>query len=72
MRQTDNTTLIVVQPLRRIAIRKFVSTQPFLRAAVEQRIIPRLNEKAMPDIPEEVRSKLKFIFVDNVDEMLPA
>ena len=42
------------------------------RAGIKTIIVPRLNEKDMPDIPEEVRQKLTFIFVDNVDDVLKA
>ena len=35
-------------------------------------IVPKRNEKDLPDIPEEVRKTLKFTFVDNIDEVLAA
>ncbi|MDB6064103.1 MAG: Lon protease [Pedosphaera sp.] len=35
VRQADNSTMITVQALRRIAIRRYVSMQPYLRAEVE-------------------------------------
>ncbi|MDW8262125.1 MAG: S16 family serine protease, partial [Phycisphaerales bacterium] len=40
------------------------------RAGIRHVIVPRRNEKDMPDVPEEVRRSLKFHFVDNVDEVL--
>ena len=33
-------------------------------------IVPKRNEKDLPDIPEEVRETLKFHFVENTDEVL--
>src|SRR6476646_7246614 len=40
------------------------------RAGIREVIIPRRNEKDLPDIPEEVRNTLKFHLVDTVDEAL--
>jgi ATP-dependent Lon protease len=40
------------------------------RAGIKQVIVPRRNEKDMPDIPEEVRQTIKFHFVSNIDEAL--
>jgi ATP-dependent Lon protease len=40
------------------------------RAGIKQVIVPRRNEKDMPDIPEEVRNTLKFHFVENVDQVM--
>ena len=40
------------------------------RAGIKQVIVPKRNEKDMPDIPEEVRNTLKFHFVENVDQVL--
>ena len=42
------------------------------RAGIKQVIVPKRNEKDMPDIPEEVRDTLKFTFVSTVDEVLRA
>jgi ATP-dependent Lon protease len=33
-------------------------------------IIPKLNEKDLIDVPEEAKQKLKFVPVENVDEVL--
>ncbi len=41
-----------------------------LRAGIKEVIVPRRNEKDMPDLPQEVKDNLKFHFVDNVDEVL--
>ena len=41
-----------------------------MRAGIEHVIIPKLNEKDLPDVPEEVKQKLKFTLVENVDEVL--
>jgi ATP-dependent Lon protease len=43
-----------------------------LRAGIEHVIIPKLNEKDLPDIPEEARRTLQFTLVENVDEVLEA
>jgi ATP-dependent Lon protease len=40
------------------------------RAGIREVIVPRRNEKDMPDIPQEVRDTLKFHFVSNTDEVL--
>jgi ATP-dependent Lon protease len=40
------------------------------RAGIRQVIVPKRNEKDMPDIPQEVRDTLKFHFVENVDQVL--
>src|SRR5205814_8255132 len=43
-----------------------------MRAGISTVIIPRLNEKDLVDVPEEAKQKLKFIPVENVDEVLNA
>ncbi|WP_395748474.1 endopeptidase La [Prosthecobacter sp.] len=43
-----------------------------LRAGLKTIIIPKLNEKDVPDLPEEVRQRLKIIPVETVDEVLAA
>jgi ATP-dependent Lon protease len=43
-----------------------------MRAGISTVIIPRLNEKDLVDVPEEAKQKLKFIPVENVDEVLEA
>ena len=40
------------------------------RAGIKQIIIPKRNEKDMPDLPEEVRNTLKFHFAENIDQVL--
>jgi ATP-dependent Lon protease len=40
------------------------------RAGIKQVIVPKRNEKDMPEIPEEVRNTLKFHFVENIDQVL--
>jgi predicted S18 family serine protease len=40
------------------------------RAGIREVIIPKRNEKDLPDIPEEVRNTLKFHLVNTVDEAL--
>jgi ATP-dependent Lon protease len=43
-----------------------------MRAGIPTVIIPKLNEKDLVDVPEEAKQKLKFIPVENVDEVLNA
>jgi ATP-dependent Lon protease len=40
------------------------------RAGIKEVIVPKRNEKDMPDIPEEVRNTIKFNFVSTIDEVL--
>src|SRR4051794_35190411 len=42
------------------------------RAGIKQVIVPKRNEKDLPDLPEEVRNGLKWHFVNNIDEVLAA
>ena len=41
-----------------------------LRAGIKEVIVPKRNEKDLPDLPDEVKRHLKFHFVENVDEVL--
>jgi ATP-dependent Lon protease len=41
-----------------------------MRADISTVIIPKLNEKDLVDVPEEAKQKLKFVPVENVDEVL--
>jgi ATP-dependent Lon protease len=40
------------------------------RAGIKEVIVPKRNEKDMPDIPDEVRNTIKFNFVSTIDEVL--
>jgi ATP-dependent Lon protease len=40
------------------------------RAGIKEVIIPKRNEKDLPDIPEEVRNTLKFHLAETVDDVL--
>jgi ATP-dependent Lon protease len=40
------------------------------RAGIKQVIVPKRNEKDMPDIPQEVRETIDFHFVSTIDEVL--
>jgi len=42
------------------------------RAGLDTVILPSRNEKDVDDVPEEVRKKMRFIFVDRVDEAVEA
>jgi len=41
-----------------------------MRAGLETVIIPRLNEKDLADVPAEARETMRFVPVENVDEVL--
>jgi ATP-dependent Lon protease len=41
-----------------------------MRAGIETVIIPKLNEKDLPEIPAEVKERLKIVPVENVDQLL--
>ena len=41
-----------------------------MRAGIATVIIPKLNEKDLADVPEEAKQKLKFVPVENVDQVL--
>ena len=43
-----------------------------MRAGIDTVIIPRLNEKDLPDVPDEAKRKLNFVMAENVDEVLTA
>jgi ATP-dependent Lon protease len=43
-----------------------------MRAGIQTVIIPKLNEKDLPEVPSEVKEKLRIVSVDNVDELLQA
>lgn len=41
-----------------------------LRAGIKEVLIPKLNEKDLPDIPAEVKGQLRFVPVETVDQVL--
>ncbi|MBI3849073.1 MAG: endopeptidase La [Verrucomicrobia bacterium] len=43
-----------------------------MRAGIQHVVIPKLNEKDLPDVPAEVKKKLKFTLAETVDEVLAA
>jgi ATP-dependent Lon protease len=43
-----------------------------MRSGIDQVIIPKANEKDLPDVPGEVKKKIQFIPVETVDEVLKA
>lgn len=43
-----------------------------LRAGLQTVLIPKLNEKDLPDIPAEVKERLRIVPVENVDQLLKA
>ena len=40
-----------------------------MRAGVDTVIIPKLNEKDLIDVPNEAREKMRFVPVENVDQV---
>ncbi|MDN5347262.1 MAG: ATP-dependent Lon protease [Clostridia bacterium] len=40
------------------------------RAAIKQVILPKQNEKNLEEIPNNIKRKMKFIFVEHMDEVL--
>lgn len=40
------------------------------RAGVETLILPKENQKDLVEIPEEIKKKIKFVFVETMDEVL--
>jgi ATP-dependent Lon protease len=40
------------------------------RAGIRSVILPRLNERDVEDVPEELRKQVRFIFVDDAEEVL--
>jgi ATP-dependent Lon protease len=42
------------------------------RAGIKRLIIPRRNEADIDDIPEHLRKRMRFVLVDDVDEVLDA
>ncbi|MDH7485526.1 MAG: endopeptidase La [Anaerolineae bacterium] len=42
------------------------------RAGLDTAILPARNEKDLDEVPEEVRNKMRFIFVERMDEVLAA
>jgi ATP-dependent Lon protease len=43
-----------------------------LRAGIRQVVIPKLNQKDMPDIPAEVKQAIQFLPAESVDDVLAA
>ena len=42
------------------------------RAGIRRVILPKANQKDLKEVPEHVRSDMSFIFVDTIEEVLPA
>src|SRR5439155_20346616 len=40
------------------------------RAGIKQVIVPKRNQKDLPEIPDEVRNTLRFHFVETVDQVM--
>ncbi len=40
------------------------------RAGIKQVIVPKRNQKDLPEIPDEVKNTLKFHFVENTDQVM--
>jgi ATP-dependent Lon protease len=41
-----------------------------LRSGVKTVLVPKLNEKDLPELPEEVKERLNIVPVETVDEVL--
>jgi len=41
-----------------------------LRAGINTVILPSYNSKDIEEIPKQIRKKMKFIYVDTVDEVI--
>ena len=42
------------------------------RAGLKRVILPRRNQKDLDEVPKQIRRGLEFIFVETMDEVLPA
>jgi ATP-dependent Lon protease len=42
------------------------------RAGIQRVIMPKANQKDLKEVPEEVRNEMSFIFVETIEEVLPA
>jgi ATP-dependent Lon protease len=42
------------------------------RAGIEKVILAKKNEKDLAEVPQEIRNSMKFVFVENVNEVLKA
>ncbi len=40
------------------------------RAGIRRVVLPLANQKDLPDVPEEVRNEMEFIFADRVEDVL--
>lgn len=40
------------------------------RAGIKTVILPKNNQKDLEEIPEEIKKKVKFVFVDSIDEVI--
>jgi ATP-dependent Lon protease len=40
------------------------------RHGIDEAILPKDNQKDLPDIPEQIRNVMKLHFVENMDEVL--
>ena len=41
-----------------------------LRLGIEKCVLPKANEKDLPELPEQVRKGMELVFVDHIDEVL--
>ena len=42
------------------------------RAGIKRVILPKANQKDLKEVPEQVRNEMSFIFVETIEEVLPA
>jgi ATP-dependent Lon protease len=43
-----------------------------LRAGIDTVLLPKRNQKDLEDVPEPARNKLKFVWLENIDDALAA
>ncbi len=42
------------------------------RAGIQRVILPKANQKDLKEVPEQVRNEMSFVFVETIEEVLPA
>jgi ATP-dependent Lon protease len=42
------------------------------RAGIQRVILPKANQKDLKEVPEQVRNEMTFVFVETIEEVLPA
>ena len=42
------------------------------RAGIRRIILPKANQKDLKEVPDEVHNEIEFVFVETIDDVLPA